>query len=136
MQNIFTYGSLMFDPVWTRVVRGCYQSCPATLTGYQRLAVKGEEYPVAIPASPEHRIRGVLYLGVTPQDVAKLDDFEGEYYIRLNTPVITDAGEIPDADVYILRPQYRHIAAPEEWDAEHFRTIGIKAFMARYQGFA
>ncbi len=136
MQNIFTYGSLMFNPVWSRVVNGYYQSLTATLHGYQRLAVKGEEYPVALPASPEHSIPGVLYLGVNPQDVAKLDDFEGEYYIRLNTPVTAGTGELLNADTYILRPQYKHIAAPTEWDAEHFRTIGIKTFMTRYSGFA
>lgn len=135
-RNIFAYGSLMFAPVWTRVVAGSYESCPAILHSHQRFAVKGEEYPVAVPASPEHSIPGMLYLGVTPQDVAKLDDFEGEYYVRSNTSVATNTGDMFDAEVYILRPQYQHIAAPNEWDAEHFRTFGIKAFMARYQGFA
>lgn len=135
MQNIFTYGSLMFEPVWARVVSGRYESCPATLYGYQRFAVKEEEYPVAVPASPESSISGVLYLNVNPQDMQKLDDFEGEYYLRLQVPVTTDAGERLEANVYILRPQYQHIAAPNEWDVEHFRTVGINAFMSRYQGF-
>ena len=58
--SIFTYGSLMFAPVWQRIVSGHYASCPAILTDYQRLAVKNEEYPVAIPAMGHH-IEGVLY---------------------------------------------------------------------------
>ncbi|MBU0655500.1 MAG: gamma-glutamylcyclotransferase [Gammaproteobacteria bacterium] len=135
MQNIFTYGSLMFDPVWSRVVGGEYPSCPATLHGYQRFAVKGEEYPVAIPSSPESSIYGRLYLDVNPQDVQKLDDFEGEYYIRLRAPVICNTEEMLDADVYVLRPQYQHVASHTAWDVEHFRRVGIKAFMSRYQGF-
>lgn len=135
MHNIFTYGSLMFDPVWSRVVKGHYTSLPATLHGYQRLAVKNEEYPVAIPATQHSSITGVLYLGVSLTDIERLDDFEGEYYLRLPTPVITDTGHTRLAETYILKPSCRHIAETFAWNVEHFRTSGIERFIARYQGF-
>ncbi|MEZ5454004.1 MAG: gamma-glutamylcyclotransferase family protein [Thiothrix sp.] len=135
MHNIFTYGSLMFDRVWARVVRGHYTSQHATLHGYQRLAVRNEEYPVAIPANQHANINGVLYFGVSTADIARLDNFEGEYYLRLPTPVVTAEGHTRLAETYILKPSYRHIAEAFDWDVEHFRTTGIEHFIARYQGF-
>ncbi|MEB4591450.1 gamma-glutamylcyclotransferase family protein [Candidatus Thiothrix sp. Deng01] len=135
MANIFTYGSLMFDRVWARVVKGCYASQSATLHGHQRLAVRGEDYPAAIPASQHFSITGVLYLSVSSVDIKRLDDFEGEYYLRLPAPVTTANGHTRLAETYILKPSYRHIAEPFAWDEEHFRTQGIERFLTRYQGF-
>lgn len=135
MQHVFTYGSLMFEPVWSRVVHGGYASRPATLRGFQRLAVKGEEYPVAVPASPHSGISGVLYLDVQAGDIARLDAFEGEYYVRQKQPVTTETGEILTAGVYILKNRYRQIAANSAWDAEAFAAHGIQRFLARYRGF-
>lgn len=135
MHNIFTYGSLMFDRVWARVVKGHYATTPATLHGYQRLAVKGEDYPVAIPAAPASSISGILYLGINAADLARLDAFEGDYYLRLPTPVIMASGQTRLAETYILKPSYRHIAETFTWDVDKFRTSGIERFIARYQGF-
>lgn len=51
-QHLFTYGSLMFENVWRRVVSGRYRSTPATLHGYRRQRVRGEDYP-ALEALPQ-----------------------------------------------------------------------------------
>jgi AIG2-like family. len=124
----------MFDRVWSRLVNGHYTAIPATLHGYQRLAVKDEEYPVAV-AEPTATITGMLYLNISPDDIAQLDKFEGDYYTRLPTPVITIKGVIYPAETYILKPAYQHIATANTWDEEFFRTHGIEQFIARYQGF-
>jgi gamma-glutamylcyclotransferase (GGCT)/AIG2-like uncharacterized protein YtfP len=133
-KNIFTYGSLMFPRVWERVVTGTYSACPATLHGYRRLAVKGEEYPAAIPC-PDACIAGRLYLGVNAADLAQLDDFEGEYYAKTSVEVTLDSGGVADAEVYILKQAYSQIADAFEWDVERFRSRGIEAFITQYQGF-
>lgn len=135
MPNVFTYGSLMFAPVWSRVVNGTYASCPATLHGYQRLAVKGEEYPVAVPTSAADCIAGRMYYAVNTADMQRLDMFEGDYYARLPVMVADGNGKMLAADVYVLRPEYADISTGKAWDEEHFRTVGISAFMLRYQGF-
>ena len=125
----------MFAPVWQRIVSGYYLSTGVTLTGYQRLAVTGEEYPVAIPAA-EHSIEGVLYHDVHAQDVMHLDAFEGEYYERLSVTVSSNTGETCPAQVYVLRPEFQHIAAEQAWDVDKFaQGGGLEAFMERYQGF-
>jgi gamma-glutamylcyclotransferase (GGCT)/AIG2-like uncharacterized protein YtfP len=133
--HIFTYGSLMFAPVWQRVVSGTYTSSTATLHDYQRLAVKGEEYPVALAATG-HSIDGVLYYAVHAQDVAHLDAFEGDYYTRIAVQVITNDGEAITAQVYVLKAEFGHIAAAQAWDVTQFaQGGGLENFMARYQGF-
>ena len=53
--NIFTYGSLMFAPVWQQVVKGQYQAIPSVLADHQRLAVLNEDYLAAI-YQPVHNI--------------------------------------------------------------------------------
>ena len=47
LQHVFTYGSLMFEPVWGGVVAGRYRSMPAVLPGYRRQRVRG-------PWDPQH----------------------------------------------------------------------------------
>ena len=47
--HIFTYGSLMFDGVWSKVVDGIYEKVGARLYGYQRRKIRGEIYPTVLP---------------------------------------------------------------------------------------
>jgi gamma-glutamylcyclotransferase (GGCT)/AIG2-like uncharacterized protein YtfP len=135
MRHIFTYGSLMFEPVWSAVVRGRYQSSPATLSGFVRRCVQNEHYPViyADPAAPD--IDGVVYFDVALDDLLCLDRFEGEYYGRKTLQIKTAAKGTLPADGYILKDDYKHIATDEPWDPLSFRETGISAFLARYRGF-
>ncbi len=76
--NVFTYGSLMYRPVWERVVVGRYGAVEGTLRGYARRRITGEVYPALLRAEPESVVAGILYLDVSPRDLAALDHFEGE----------------------------------------------------------
>lgn len=133
MHNIFTYGSLMFSPVWERVVHGQYESQPAVLHGYQRLAVKYEEYPVAIPCQP-CSINGLLYLNVNNEDLSRLDEFEGDYYARTAVTLLVHHKPM-SGYVYVLKDQYKNIASSQPWDVIQFQKQGINAFLERYKGF-
>ena len=133
--HIFTYGSLMYREVWTLVVRGNYRCESATLPGYRRKAVRGEVYPVALHALPEDRIDGTVYLDVDPDDVGRLDTFEGEYYRRRIADVSLPSGATLEAGVFVLHPNYHHIAADEDWDVERFQRSGLPRFLSSYLGF-
>ena len=134
MTNLFTYGSLMFAPVWDSLVGSHYRSEPAVLGGYRRFAVKGEDYPVIKPDPTHSCVEGVVYYDVSADDVARLDEFEGEYYLRKVVHVIAGGRRVP-AEVYSLRPQYYTIALPQPWDPDKFSHGGIHRFMAQYKGF-
>ena len=131
---LFTYGSLMYEPVWDSLVSGSYRKTAATLEGYARFGVKGEDYPVIKPSTPEQFVEGCVYWGVSLQDQQVLDQFEGEYYQRLSLPVVT-LGTSMTADVYVLKPDYYHIASEASWDVAAFERSGLQRFLSQHQGF-
>ncbi|KPK28515.1 MAG: hypothetical protein AMJ61_01980 [Desulfobacterales bacterium SG8_35_2] len=129
MVNIFTYGSLMFDPVWTRVVAGSYERADAILPGYDRKAVQGETYPVLIPSSPLSQVQGVVYFEVLSADLSRLDIFEGRCYFRKTEQIITEDKNVIAAEVYVLKEEYYAIISHKEWDPVHFSTTNIHLFL-------
>lgn len=132
--NVFTYGSLMFDAVWQRLVQENYRAVNATLYDYRRLRIRHDTYPVALPYKGS-KITGVLYLGVNKVDLATLDEFEGDYYYREAVTVSTIKRELIPAEVYILKARYRHLASVCAWDSRRFKAWGLKHFLQKYKGF-
>lgn len=126
--NVFTYGSLMFDQVWSRVVRSSYRRADAVLPGHERRAVRGETYPGVI-AAPGASVAGVVYFDVDDADLARLDGFEGPPYERRS--VLLDlTGEALPAEVYLIRDPARLEPAP--WDVAGFERAGILEFISGY----
>ena len=135
MVNLFTYGSLMFAPVWQTLVSGRYDYESAQLYGFARFAVRGEEYPVIKPVNKSASVSGVVYLHVDDNDIARLDDFEGEYYRGAKVQVTGNNGLV-DAETYVLRRRFYSIASNQPWNEAQFAKTGIKGFMAQYKGFS
>jgi len=130
--NLFTYGSLMFDAVWSRLVSRPYESSPASLSGYVRKCVKNDLYPIVFKGDENISIDGMLYFNIEPQDLAMLDEFEGEYYLREAVRVRLADGSFLPAETYVLKDEFRHLASDQDWDAAHFASIGIHHFIEKY----
>ena len=133
--NIFTYGSLMFSPVWDRVVAGNYLAASAVLHGYARRAVIDEDYPVAFASRPEDSICGIVYYDVEPDDVHRLDIFEGDYYQRVSVDLELPQLRVITADVYVVKQRYQRIISDQYWDPEDFQMNALAKFLADYDGF-
>ena len=132
--HLFTYGSLMFPEVWSMVVRGDYQSQPARLYGYQRLRINSESYPGAVAATTSDFIDGQLYMKIAPEDMERLDLFEGDDYEKVQAPLsLSEEGDVVMAQVYLYKHSER--LDTQAWDVEWFAREGIKQFMAEYGGF-
>lgn len=132
--NLFTYGSLMFDNVWSRVVSQGYESTPASLSGYVRKYVNNDSYPVIFKYSSDISIEGKLYFNITPHDLDLVDEFEGEYYLRQTIQVRLPDGSSLPAETYVLKDEFRHLASDLDWDADHFASTEIHHFLERYAG--
>lgn len=126
--HVFTYGSLMWLPVWRQVVRGNYRAMPARLSGFARYAVQGETYPGMVEQTGS-MVDGVLYWAVNPADLARLDAFEGCDYRRCSI-VANLPGQSPvAAETYLYLPTER--LAASQWQPSAFDLNG---FMLRYCG--
>lgn len=146
--NVFTYGSLMFAPVWNRVVAGSYRSAPARARGYRRFAVRGASYPAVLPDAPAAVI-GRVYFDVAGDDLARLDAFEGDEYrrdtiaIELLDPDVDPVDPAPaprgpsegattQASLYVFLVRER--VSPDPWNARRFALEQIDRFIATYAG--
>ena len=135
MVNIFTYGTLMFAEIWSRVVVGEYDKSPAILNGYDRKLARGEIYPVLFPSTAFSLVEGTVYIGVTDADLQEIDSFEGEYYSRQSAEVLVrEAAKLP-VQVYVLKEEYYSIISHKNWDPARFRIDGTQLFLNRFTGF-
>lgn len=101
MRHVFTYGSLMFPEVWTRLIPRPTASVSARLPGYVREGVRGASYP-GIRAQTDAQTPGRLYLNVDHEALSRLDLFEGHDYRRETVQVRVDT------------PDGRHLNLPAE----------------------
>ncbi|UCE33018.1 MAG: gamma-glutamylcyclotransferase [Burkholderiales bacterium] len=130
--NVFTYGSLMFAPVWSRLVRGRYRSAQARLDGYRRLAVRGKSYP-GLVREVGACCRGTVYFGVSARDAARLDAFEGSAYLRRTVRCRLDGSGAPlRADTYVFVDRERLEAC--DWDPQQFAAGDLAHFVASHWG--
>jgi gamma-glutamylcyclotransferase (GGCT)/AIG2-like uncharacterized protein YtfP len=132
--HLFTYGSLMFLPVWQRVVQGSYESRLATLKQHQRFALQGESYP-AVVARAAQQVQGRVYFDVQPADIARLDTFEGDAYQRVFGEVtLLDDSEtlqqVTPVSFYLFLAQDK--LSRTDWDPVYFERVGMEAFLATY----
>jgi len=134
MFNVFTYGSLMFDAVWSRVAQGSYERCEAILQGYERTGVRDEVFPVLVPSSPGSQVQGLVYLDVSEPDLVRLDEFEGDYYFRKTVKIFMLDRKVIPAEAYILKEEYYSLVSPNKWDPVYFSTTGIQHFIHRFMG--
>lgn len=134
MKHIFTYGSLMFTPVWKSVVEGAYLQYRARLSGFVRHCIDNEDYPAIVPGRISSVVEGILYLDISAEDMVRLDQFEGSIYLRQHVQVSTE-NNIFAADAYVLRHEYRHLLSNEPWYPEEFEKTGMMRFLDSYSGF-
>lgn len=127
--SVFTYGSLMFDEVWQRVVRGHYRKCTAVLWGYRLCPLRNEMFPAIVQGGADDQVSGFLYSHINAQDLLRLDNFEGDYYRRETVMVSTANQQQCAALVYVLRDEFLDVLGDGVWDAKQFRSLHLANFI-------
>jgi gamma-glutamylcyclotransferase (GGCT)/AIG2-like uncharacterized protein YtfP len=127
--NVFSYGSLMFPEVWQKIVRHEYQSSAGTIHGFRRLCVRDGNYPALVISPRAQPIVGRLYLDVRADDVARLDHFETDEYVRVAVITTVD-GKAKAAQAYLAVNVDALMSI--EWDATAFEKTGLPEFLATY----
>jgi hypothetical protein len=119
----------MLSFVFQRVVGRCPPSIEATLEDWRRVRVDNETFPAAVPTEGD-QVRGILWLGLSADEIVRLDQFEGEHYQRVSVRVRDFSGENHTAEVYQWSRSDGLINEP--WDIDWFKTVGIKDFSSKY----
>ena len=125
-RHVFTYGSLMFDAVWSRVIEGTYARVDGNVDRHRRFAIAGEDYPGMVPRD-DSKVAGVLYLDVDEGDLRRLDRFEGDDYRRVAVAVAGADGNVRDAETYLYLRTDRLLAT--SWEPDRF---AMQRFLETY----
>lgn len=88
-----------------------------------------------LEAEPDALVFGTLYLAVSEQDIACLDNFEGDEYCRVAVKVCDQQGSAYTAQTYLANELGRSRCDTEIWDREAFERDGLQRFCASYVGF-
>jgi gamma-glutamylcyclotransferase (GGCT)/AIG2-like uncharacterized protein YtfP len=124
--NVFTYGSLMFDPVWNKVCLGRYKTQVAVLPDFQRYSVSNQTYP-ALVAEPGASVQGLVYLEVSEIDQQRLNQFEGAEYEL-------GAATVGGIDIVFYRFIALDFLDRRLWSPAEFERNGLPSFLTRHVG--
>jgi gamma-glutamylcyclotransferase (GGCT)/AIG2-like uncharacterized protein YtfP len=134
--HVFTYGTLMFPEVWKAVAGREFNSVEGTASGYAVYRVRNAVFPGIVQAGDREAVRGLVYLDVDQQSLARLDLFEDDFYQRETLWIACGDGERRAADAYVVSLENRGVLTDEPWRAEEFVSNGgLQEFIARFQGF-
>lgn len=113
--HLFTYGTLMDAAVWARVAREKCGSRRAVLRGYEARQLRGVTFPGLVECEGADT-PGLVYLNVSAAALARLDEYEDDFYERVPVPVILDDGTSLTADVYLIKSAYRDVVLTKRWE--------------------
>lgn len=133
-ENLFAYGSLMCEDILARVSGLALTGEQGWLSGYARHPVLHETFP-GVVCDQVGRVDGILYRGLSPIALQRLDAFEGDFYQRDRVQIDLVGGEHVAAWCYIVRDQYRNLLLPGEWDYQAFLAAGKAPFMTRFLAY-
>lgn len=131
---LFAYGTLMVPEVMQRICGYAAPGQSAMLRDYRCRQLSGEVYPAIVPWLGE-RVEGVIYRGVTPAQLLRLDAFEGEMYQRQAVTVVADRVST-FAQTYVLVPAFSKLLSDTPWSLASFVPRGIQDFLADCPGLA
>ena len=124
---LFCYGTLQSSEVFEGITGLVLPSSKAELADYACVRVQRAHYP-GIKPSPNDRVQGLVYRGVSPKALKQLDRFEGEMYKRQLLPIKTDEGQAITAWCYVIRTHWLHCLPDEPWLYESHAEAFIKQF--------
>jgi gamma-glutamylcyclotransferase (GGCT)/AIG2-like uncharacterized protein YtfP len=125
--TLFCYGSLVFAEVMRAVTGRSFPHEPARLFGWRRTRFRGLSFP-GIQPHGEGSTSGTLWRGIDTRSAQLLDAYETAAYERIALPVRTSAGEVR-ADVYVVRPEARHLLSQAPWTPEAFARDSLAEFL-------
>lgn len=120
MTPLFFFGTLRHQPLLDLVLGRAVAPVPASLPGYRVAWAEGESFPMLAP-DPDAVAPGVLAHGLSAEDIAKLDFYEGAFSYDLVECTVQGADGPVTALVYMTHDAPWRPGAPwslVDWQAE------------------
>jgi gamma-glutamylcyclotransferase (GGCT)/AIG2-like uncharacterized protein YtfP len=128
MQHLFVYGSLLFPELIEKLTGKNFGFLPAVLFGFQRLAVKGSDYPAIVP-KVNKKVDGMLVLDVDRKSMKILTYFEGDEY-RKEDVVVFSENKTYNATAFVWNENLKFLEK-FDWDLFSFRETSLKVYLER-----
>ncbi|KAL1205406.1 AIG2-like protein B [Cardamine amara subsp. amara] len=128
LHNIFVYGSFQEPEILNVMLNRIPEIAPATLPGFKRFRLKGRLYPCVVP-SETGEVHGKIIMGLTADELEKIDWVEGNEYERVTVGVVrNDNSEKMSVKTYIwINKDDPDIGG--EWDFEEWKRLHKKTFL-------
>ncbi|CAL9170075.1 AIG2-like protein D [Musa acuminata AAA Group] len=134
LHNVFVYGTLMADEVVRTILKRVPPASPAVLNDYHRFSIKGRVYPAILPVESK-KVKGRVLLGISDQELDKLDSFEDVEYERRTVEIsLLEKSEKLLANAYVWSDE-NDPNLYGEWDFEEWKRLHKKDFVTMTLGF-
>ena len=77
-------------------------------------------YPGSIKTTGLPPLEGKLYFNLSAQQIKRLDDFEGELYVREKHEVTLEENKKEYAYIHLIKNIYRAIVSNKDWELADF----------------
>ena len=128
--DIFVYGTLRSHALMAAVSgHAAPHATPAQLPGYCVFGVDGNVVPFIAPQS-DASAQGLIYKGLSGQQMARLNLYEGAFGYRLTEVVVETADGARPVQCYLPPDDVAPAGAAwslEDWEAEHLAPAVLAA---------
>lgn len=119
----------MFTEVFEAVAGVSIEKEACVLPGYARFKLSGQVCP-GITEKRHASVSGVLYRGLSQSQLHRLDQYEGDEYLRELVMVRNEHHRYYSTWVYVLQPKYTNLLSQEGWDAAEFESLYLNDYLA------
>lgn len=118
MHSLFVYGTLQHPPLLARLLGRVPDAMPAELPDHRAAPLTGRVYPGLVRDDGAVAV-GRLLVGLSADEVAALDVFEGPEYERVPVVARVEGREVP-CEAWLLTGPSARLAAAGAWSFERF----------------
>jgi len=128
MLPVFTYGTLMYQPLWLKIAEHQRLPIPAVAKGFARCSIENSLSCSLVPAAGGH-VAGMLYGGLSESEVARLDEYTEDLFERVQLQVVTPNEKIV-AYSYAIKREFEGRILPKTWNQRRFEHFGLLRLLA------
>jgi hypothetical protein len=119
----------MFAEIFQAVTGVSIKSETCVLPGYECLKLAGQVYP-GIQEKRRCSVQGFLYKGLSQPQLHRLDQYEGDEYVRELVLVRNEHHRYYSTWVYVLQPKYHKLLVNNRWDPAEFERLYLSEYLA------